>query len=241
MRFVEWSAPDDLQSKLVQVLVDELSLKGPDDIPGFDASLGGMPWNDTSFFNAWNGDESKMGAAETAEGWQILSPVRTSPHGVPALNRLIHRQFRALQIDASRKQRNRKYPKPMGTEETVYGDKVINLVNTDPTLWWFKHRRVYPAKSDPYIANGEIGVAVGYYWRQGRPDFRWKLEVEFFSQPGFKYDFTSRDFSEEGNLILELAYALTVHKSQGSEFGTVLVVCCQIHADFFRESFFTPR
>ena len=26
----------------------------------------------------------------------------------------------------------------------------------------------------------------------------WKLEVEFSSQPGFKYDFTSKDFGEEG-------------------------------------------
>ena len=55
-------------------------------------------------------------------------------------------------------------------------------------------------------------------------DFRWKLEVEFSSQPGFKYDFTSRDFGEESNAVLELAYALTVHKSQGSEFGTVILV-----------------
>ena len=72
--------------------------------------------------------------------------------------------------------------------------------------------------------NGEIGIAVGYFRRKGAPDFRWKLEVEFSSQPGHKYDFTSRDFDEEGSPILELAYALTVHKSQGSEFGTVILV-----------------
>jgi hypothetical protein len=199
-------------------------LKGPDDIAGFDASLGGTPWNDLSFFNAWNGKEGMKGAAEIAEAWQILSPVRTAPHGVPALNRLIHRQFRTRQVDASRQQRNRKYTKPMGTEEIVYGDKVINLVNTDPSLWFFKHRKPYPDKDDAYIANGEIGMAVGYFWRRGAADLRWKLEVEFSSQPGFKYAFTSRDFGEEGNPVLELAYALTVHKAQGSEFGTVLLV-----------------
>jgi len=33
--------------------------------------------------------------------------------------------------------------------------------------------------------------------------------------PASKYSFTKRDFGEEGNPILELAYALTVHKSQG--------------------------
>ena len=112
----------------------------------------------------------------------------------------------------------------MGPEEIVYGDKVINLINTNPTLPWYRHRRIYPAKDDAYIANGEIGMAVGFFRRQGLPDLRWKLEVEFSSQPGFKYDFTSRDFGEESNAVLELAYALTVHKSQGSEFGTVIFV-----------------
>ncbi len=76
----------------------------------------------------------------------------------------------------------------------------------------------------PYIANGEIGMAIGFFWKRGLPDLRYKLEVEFSSQPGHKYDFTARDFREEGNPVLELAYALTVHKSQGSEFGTVVLV-----------------
>ena len=40
-------------------------------------------------------------------------------------------------IDDARKiGRQRKIPKPMGPEEIVYGDKVINLVNTDPALSW---------------------------------------------------------------------------------------------------------
>ena len=68
---------------------------------------------------------------------------------------------------------------------------------------------------------------------------RWKLEVEFSSQPGFKYDFTSRDFGEESNPVLELAYALTVHKSQGSEFGTVILVLPNPCRLLSRELFYT--
>jgi len=215
VRFVQWSSVDELRSRLVDVLVQELDLAGPDDIAGFDATLGGTPWNDMRFFN--------FGAAMKAEGWQILSPVRSGGHGVPELNRLIHGQFREQMVEAAQK-RFRKYPKPMGPEQIVYGDKVINLVNTDPTLRWNRHRKVFPEKTDPYIANGEIGMAIGFFWKKGLPDFRWKLEVEFSSQPRFKYDFTSKDFSEEGNPVLELAYALTVHKAQGSEFGTVILV-----------------
>jgi hypothetical protein len=223
--FVQWDGADELREKLIEVLVEELKLDSRDDIVGFDRALGGEPWNDMRFFNTWNQKKpDKLGAARTSEAWQILSPVRSGPHGVPDVNRLIHKQFRKDMVDSSRKQRNRKYPKPMGQEEIVYGDKVINLVNTDPSQYWNRHRKVYPAKDASYIANGEIGVAVGFYWRKGLPDLRWKLEVEFSSQPGYKYDFTSRDFSEEGNAVLELAYALTVHKSQGSEFGTVILL-----------------
>ncbi|MCY4532205.1 MAG: AAA family ATPase [Gammaproteobacteria bacterium] len=230
VRFEQWETADDMRSRLIELLVSELkqadgkaALSDVDDITGFDSTLGGVAWNDMRFFNPRKGDQN--GAAETAEGWQILSPVRSAAHGVPDLNRLIHKKFRQTMIDAARKKgKQRKYPKPMGPEEIVYGDKVINLVNTNPDLYWNKHRKVYPEKDDAYIANGEIGMAVGFFWKNNLPDFRWKLEVEFSSQPGFKYDFTSRDFEEEGNAVLELAYALTVHKAQGSEFGTVILV-----------------
>lgn len=220
VRFVQWDSSDELRESLVSVLVDELGLEGPEDILKFDESLGGKEWNGMRFFN--------FGSAEQSEGWQILSPVRSGAHGVPDINRLIHKQFRQEMIVASRASRVRKFPKPMGPEEIVYGDKVINLVNTDPRMSRNRHRKVYPEKDNPYIANGEIGMAIGYFWRNedrkaGR-DFRWKLEVEFSSQPNFKYDFTGKDFGEEANPVLELAYALTVHKSQGSEFGTVILV-----------------
>lgn len=230
VRFIQWDTADEVRARIIDVLVEELrrpdgskAISGRDDITGFDSTLGGEAWNDMRFFNPRRGD--RPGAAEIAEGWQILSPVRSAAHGVPDLNRLIHRQFRQPFIDVIRKDgRQRKFPKPMGSEQIVYGDKVINVVNTNPSMFWNKHRKVYPSKDDAYIANGEIGVAVGFFWKRGLPDLRWKLEVEFSSQPGFKYDFTSKDFSEESSAVLELAYALTVHKSQGSEFGTVILV-----------------
>ena len=117
VRFVQWETPEDLRSRLIDVLVSELklpdgtpALTGTDDIAGFDATLGGEAWKDMRFFNARRGD--KAGAAEIAEGWQILSPVRSAAYGVPDLNRLIHKQFRQAMIDAARKEAwQRKYPK----------------------------------------------------------------------------------------------------------------------------------
>lgn len=224
VRFVPWNTAEELRSSLIDTLVRELDLSGPDDIVGFDAKLGGVPWKTSRFFNPRHGDTP--GAAEVAEGWQLLSPVRAGAHGVPDLNRLIHETFRSAMVEAS-SERGHQTPKPKGPEKIVYGDKVINLVNTDVSHPRYRHRKVYPTKDKPYIANGEIGMAIGFFWKGRDPSkkyFRENLDVEFSSQPGFKYTFTERDFGEEGSPVLELAYALTVHKSQGSEFGTVILV-----------------
>src|SRR5882724_2758371 len=66
-----------------------------------------------------------------------------------------------------------------------------------------------------YLANGEIGIAVGLWKTKSSPKM---LKVEFSSQKGYMYDFYANDFREEGDAALELAYALTVHKAQGSQF-----------------------
>ena len=51
-----------------------------------------------------------------------------------------------------------------------------------------------------------------------------QLEVEFTTQPGHKYTYKTSEFGDDGSNPLELAYALTVHKTQGSEFGVTIVV-----------------
>lgn len=87
----------------------------------------------------------------------------------------------------------------------MYGDKVINVRNHP--------RKAVNPESDAlqYIANGEIGVVTGQLkamdakW-SGLP---WLTKVEFSSQQGFVYDFQGRDFDEEGNSLLELAYAVS--------------------------------
>jgi hypothetical protein len=117
----------------------------------------------------------------------------------------------------------------------VYGDKVINLGN---------HRRdgkrVYPKEGAlGYLANGEIGIAVGQ-WKtramKGPPNI---LKIEFSSQQGYTYDFYGNDFGEEGNAALELAYALTIHKAQGSQFELVILVLPREHPILSRELIYT--
>lgn len=219
VRFARWDNSDELQVKLMQVLGEELAPHGLDEHE-FEMSLGGTPYEKSERIFFRYRRENQPGAAESAEGWQILSPVRNTLHGVEALNRLIQTTFRK-QWREEATQRNRRIPKPMGKEGIIYGDKVINTAN--------RHRHdVWPrANAQQYVANGEIGIVVGEYrsaahTKEGPP---WKMQVEFSSQPGHAYGYSpSKDFSDEADPPLELAYALTVHKCQGSEFGLTIVV-----------------
>ncbi len=219
LRLVRWTDPQELQERLVAELVKALDLAGPDDELGFEESLGGARYGDSPWAFFWSRFGDNPGAARRAEAWQLLSPVRAGHVGVDALNRMLQAQFRTKVRElAERKDWGRKVPRPLGSQMLLYGDKVINVINQ-------RRRDVWPKPAgEAYLANGDIGVVVGQYKTKkfkGQPS---KLEVEFAGQLGHKYRFDRGEFGEEARNPLELAYGLTVHRSQGSEFGTTIVV-----------------
>lgn len=229
LRFVSWQKSEDFQEKLIDVITQELALAGANDQRGFNQALGATPTGEYDYFNATR--NGKEGAVKSVEAWQILSPLRGMPFGVGDINRQLHERFRVGFVELASRHR-RSIPKPMGAERIVYGDKVINLGN---------HRRdgrkVYPQEGAlGYLANGETGIIVGQWKSNGFPKI---LKVEFSSQVGFTYDFYGNDFREEGDAALELAYALTVHKAQGSQFGLVIVVLPEDHPILSRELIYT--
>ena len=229
IRFVEWKQAEDFQDKLLKVMQDELQLNGPDDQRGFNQSLGAVPTGEFDYFNATR--PGKTGSVDAVEQWQILSPLRGMPFGVSDVNRLIHERFRAGFV-ALATRFPRSIPKPFGAERIVYGDKVINLSNHKRD-----GRRVYPQEGAlGYLANGEIGLAVGQWRSNGFPKI---LKVEFSSQKGYTYDFYGNDFKDEGDAAMELAYALTIHKAQGSQFRLVVVVLPAGHPILSRELIYT--
>lgn len=210
VRFERWDTQNELEDLLFQVLLEELKLSDSSDTMTFEESIGGKRSGDYIYFN--------RGAAELVESWQILSPMRGMPHGVNAINRLVHRHFRQETIEFARRDKYRKIPKPMGPEEIVYGDKVICIYN-------HRRRTVWPEEQAArYIANGEVGLVVGQFKTAKMKRAPTVLKVEFSSQPSFMYTFFGSDFGEERSPLLELAYALTVHKAQGSEFGVAILI-----------------
>jgi hypothetical protein len=232
IRLVPWSSDLDLQETLIHCLVDELKLAGPEDEANFGLSLGGSLYGERVFY--WPKRGSNRGAAEGVENWQILTPVRGRAYGTGEVNRTIQRQFRAGTLQWA-ESRGRKVPPPFGIEEIVYGDKVIQTTNQ-------RRRGVWPEQGAlRYVANGEIGIAVGQYKRKNASykGLPWELEVEFSSQTGFAYKYRKGEFGDEGNPPLELAYAITVHKAQGSEFGTTFLILPQGERWYSRELLYT--
>ncbi|MDX2223871.1 MAG: AAA family ATPase [Rhodospirillaceae bacterium] len=228
IEIVEWETPADLQEKVINCVTQEVKRiaekrghAGRTDEENLEISFGGKPYEHGGVFfiptRLNGGNVEEEGAGPQAERWQILSPIRASEAGVESLNRRIQKDFRkrALRVAVPELPWLRKTAKPLGPQGILYGDKVINVANSS-------RRDVWPEKKS-YVANGEIGIVVGQY-KGGKIQKPWKHEVEFSTQPGFKYSYGTGDFGEDGDAPLELGYALTIHKAQGSEFETTFVI-----------------
>ena len=153
-----------------------------------------------------------------AERWQILSPVKSHEFGTTEINRKIQAKYRGGIIEWSR----RYGPRPFGEQEIVWTDKVIQVFNREMKAW-------PPGVGLDYVANGEIGLAVN---ANKKPD---SLDVGFSTQPKVTYRYNRKGFDDN----LELAYALTIHKAQGSDFDIVFLILPKTTSMLSRELLYT--
>jgi len=161
-----------------------------------------------------------------SEAWQILSPTRTQHFGTDDINRLIQFDYKKGLIVKSQ-QRFSKMPKPFGDYEIVWTDKVIQVRNRGKDGWaWPRGQGL------DYVANGEVGLVCDTRKRSNNSDF---LAVGFSTQPEVTY----RYYRSQVDDYLELAYALTVHKAQGSDFETVFLIIPQSATTLSRELIYT--
>lgn len=149
------------------------------------------------------------------ESWQVLSPVKQKEvFGTSSLNVFFQNKFLHATLNRWRHAHpfSKYTPKPFGkTKDIVHEDKVIQNINTSRLF-------CQPKNPENYVANGEIGF-VKFYGKKPK-----QLKVEFSTQKGYVYCYNNGESSQSVEINLDLAYAITIHKAQGSDFNTVILI-----------------
>ncbi|MCI9559723.1 ATP-dependent RecD-like DNA helicase [Candidatus Ventrimonas sp. KK005] len=133
---------------------------------------------------------------------QIMTPMRKGALGVERLNRILQEHLNPASPAKAEKE----------TGQTVFrvGDKVMQIKNNYQMEWEIRSRHGIVTDSGTGVFNGDIGII------REINGFSEEMTVEFDEGRMVNYGF--RQLEE-----LELAYAITIHKSQGSEYPAVVI------------------
>ena len=133
---------------------------------------------------------------------QVLTPMRKGLLGVERLNTVLQHYLNPP--DASKAEKER----PSGIFRE--GDKVMQTKNNYQLQWEVRSRYGIPIEKGQGVFNGDMGII------RIIDSFAQSLTVEFEEGRMVEYPFGAID-------ELELAYAITIHKSQGSEYPAVVI------------------
>ncbi len=133
---------------------------------------------------------------------QVLTPMRKGLLGVERLNEVLQRYLNPP--DA--KKREKEYGSTCFRE----GDKVMQVKNNYQMEWEIRSRFGVTVDRGAGIFNGDMGII------EEINDFAESMTISF--DEGRMVEYPYRQLEE-----LELAYAVTIHKSQGSEYPAVVI------------------
>ena len=138
---------------------------------------------------------------------QVMTPTRKGLLGVERLNLILQKYLNPAEPGKEETER-------IGGRVFRVGDKVMQIKNNYQLEWEVKTKYGLVVDQGQGIFNGDMGIVTEIN------TYDETLEVEYDEHRKVKYPF---EMAEE----LELAYAITVHKSQGSEYPAVMIPLLQ--------------
>lgn len=133
---------------------------------------------------------------------QVLTPMRKGLLGVERLNQILQRYLNPPE--------EAKKEKAIGDRLFREGDKVMQIKNNYQMEWEIRGRYGIVIEKGIGVFNGDMGIL------KEVNEFAETAEVEFEDGRFATYSFKQLE-------ELELAYAITIHKSQGSEYPAVIL------------------
>lgn len=133
---------------------------------------------------------------------QVLTPMRKGMLGVYELNKELQKTLNPPSV--------KKSEKVIGTNIFRQGDKVMQIKNNYNMVWKSIDITGKVIDQDMGVFNGDCGFI------KDINEYAEEVTVVFDENRVVKYDFTQLD-------ELDLAYSVTIHKSQGSEYPIVIV------------------
>ena len=137
---------------------------------------------------------------------QIITPTKKGKLGTKELNKVLQNELNPSEEDKDERE--------FGEIKFREQDRVMQTKNNYNILWEKENEREFKKELGSGIFNGELGI-IEKINKEGKT-----VKVKFDDGKVATYDNTDLD-------QLEHAYAITVHKSQGSEFDVVILVASQ--------------